>query len=315
MDKPVDWNPLEEGRDVSLNHDYGKRSTPAEAGGKTGTRRTLKYIPERDHAEPEPLPWRRGEKRRPEPMPRRRGEKLVPEPFAAAEEKKKIDAEPGSTDSSGTPAVPEAGGEKKETPRTTLLRGGEAYHDFETRRDAEKRSETPRPDSEDKDPRPDVHRGEVAETPGSPVFLGHVNGRPESAQTPGSPSGKSEEANDAAATAGALGGMVKPKGQHGKGKLISEDEITTRLKEEADGDPKKIKAEGKKVLNKLQQQRQEATSAKEKNKIKNRMDNLKAFIKLFDRYTPRSTWLMTPLSKEQIEYILKSGPSGGPDKT
>jgi hypothetical protein len=304
VNKPVDWNPLDEGRDVSLNHDYGKRSTPAEAGGKTGTGRTPKYIPERDHAEREPLPWRRGEKLRPEPMPWRRGEKLVPEPFAAAEEKKKNDAEPGSTDSSGTPAVPEAGGEKKETPRTTLLRGGEAYHDFEARRDAEKRSETPRPDFEDKDPRPDVHRGEAAEPSGSPVFRGQVNGRPEPAQTPGSPSGKPEEAHDAAASAGALGGMVQSKGQHGKGKLTSNDPKVQELIDKFGGKREDFKREANKELNALSDQAKKATSPKERNQLLRRKDAIKGAIKLMDRELLKMP-LITPFSGDQLKQLIR----------
>lgn len=36
VDKPVDWNPLDEGRDVSLNHDYGREAKPqARPGGQT----------------------------------------------------------------------------------------------------------------------------------------------------------------------------------------------------------------------------------------------------------------------------------------
>ncbi|WP_338668902.1 hypothetical protein [Pseudodesulfovibrio methanolicus] len=33
VDKPVDWNPRDEGKRVSLNHDYGKRDTPAGSDG------------------------------------------------------------------------------------------------------------------------------------------------------------------------------------------------------------------------------------------------------------------------------------------
>lgn len=33
VDKPVDWSPRDEGKRVSLNHDYGKRGKPAEPDG------------------------------------------------------------------------------------------------------------------------------------------------------------------------------------------------------------------------------------------------------------------------------------------
>jgi hypothetical protein len=33
VDKPVDWNPRDEGKRVSLNHDYGKRDKPAGPDG------------------------------------------------------------------------------------------------------------------------------------------------------------------------------------------------------------------------------------------------------------------------------------------
>jgi len=61
-------------------------------------------------------------------------------------------------------------------------------------------------------------------------------------QTPGSPSGKAEETNDATATAGALGSMVQSKGQHGEGKVSGSDKKIsefTKNYEAASGDDKK----------------------------------------------------------------------------
>ncbi|OIQ50021.1 hypothetical protein BerOc1_01951 [Pseudodesulfovibrio hydrargyri] len=199
VDKPVDWNPRDEGKRVSLNHDYGKRDKPAgpEGAGADSGRA----------AGPSPAPAR---------------------------------------------AKPKG--------RSTLNQGADGFWEYEARREAEAKAQ-PR-----SGPTP------AADPAG-----------PGAGRTPGSPSGKSEETNDAAATAGALGGMVQSKGQHGKGKLTSNDPKAQELMDKFGGKREDFKREANKELNALSDQAKKATSPKERNQLLRRKDAIKGAIKLMDR--------------------------------
>jgi hypothetical protein len=131
-----------------------------------------------------------------------------------------------------------------------------------------------------------------------------VNGRPEPAQTPGSPSGKPEEAHDAAASAGALGGMVQSKGQHGKGKLTSNDPKVQELIDKFGGKREDFKREANKELNALSDQAKKATSPKERNQLLRRKDAIKGAIKLMDRELLKMP-LITPFSGDQLKQLIR----------
>ena len=191
VDKPVDWNPRDEGKRVSLNHDYGKRDKPAGPDG------------------------------------------------AGADSGKAAGQPPAST-------------RPKPKSKSTLNQGAGGFWEYEARREAEAKAQprsgpTPAPDQ----------------------------AGPGAGRTPGSPSGKAEEAHDAAASAGALGGMVQSKGQHGKGKVTGGDKIIDDFKTEyeaaAPTDKPKVKAKFQKKIGALKEEAKQATG-KDRKKLLKRAD-------------------------------------------
>jgi len=67
VDKPKDWDPVKEGRKVSLNHDYGQENNPKKkTKAPNSTRRTMEFRKGKDEFIPIPLPHRNGDKMTPQ---------------------------------------------------------------------------------------------------------------------------------------------------------------------------------------------------------------------------------------------------------
>lgn len=146
-------------------------------------------------------------------------------------------------------------------PKTTLLPGAEAYHEFEAERQAEKA------ESQNKDPKPHVHRGEVT-------------GKPADSSKPERPA---PGGAGAAVGVGVAGGMVKPKGQHGKGPVTGNDKVVDDFRKEyeaaGDTDKPKKKRKFEKKIKELRKKAKNATG-KEKKALQDRANHWKAALKV-----------------------------------
>ncbi len=273
VEKPLDWDPLKEGGQVTLNHDYRRPGTDhkpmpgrpswKDKPGSKGFRRTKDYIPERDHS--------------------------VPERFAAADKNKPEKNGVTAPKSPGErPGQEQGGEEKKAKPKTTLLRGAEAYREFEAGRKAEKESRTARP------PQP---------TPRGSVKLAGADAAP-----PRNQGGDDDNPGPAAAGAGAAGGMVKPKGQHGKGKATGSDQrINDFQREYAAADARgkgNLKNQFKKEIDELKAKAKNA-SGKERKKMLRRAEQWKGALKVITDGKIRPTGPVIlfniPLMKKMLE--------------
>ncbi|MBG0791647.1 MAG: hypothetical protein H0S80_14240 [Desulfovibrionaceae bacterium] len=231
VDKPLDWDPLKESRDVSLNHDYGQRNKPKE-----------KLEKPLGPARPEDAGKHR------EPMPCRRGEKAEPVLFAAAGGKKEPEEEnravPDQPESPKTPKDDREG--KSTTSKTTLLRGADAYREFEAEQKAAenaKAGENPQP------------------TPGGSGKLAGADATPPQKENHGG------NAESGAGAAGAAGGMVKPKGQHGKGPATGNDmRIKQFIEDYKNAKPKDKPKVKENFQNEIKELQKRAKSAKGKAK-------------------------------------------------
>lgn len=127
VQKPVDWLPSDEGRKATLNHDYRRPGKPKDEP-KSGVLGLSKDADKHKGAQTDFL----------RDMGKGKGESMRM-------------AEKGATSKGGK--------NQKPAPRTTLLRGAEAYQEIEAQRQAAKA------ESKDKGPGPNVHRGEVKKSP------------------------------------------------------------------------------------------------------------------------------------------------------
>jgi hypothetical protein len=93
--------------------------------------------------------------------------------------------------------------------------------------------------------------------------------------------------------------MVQSKGQHGKGKLTSNDPKVQELIDKFGG-----KREANKELNALSDQAKKATSPKERNQLLRRKDAIKGAIKLMDRELLKMP-LITPFSGDQLKQLIR----------
>nr|WP_321260109.1 hypothetical protein [uncultured Pseudodesulfovibrio sp.] len=67
VDKPKDWDPVKEGKKVSLNHDYGQENNPKKkTKAPNSTRRTVEFRKGKDEFIPIPLPHRNGDNMTPQ---------------------------------------------------------------------------------------------------------------------------------------------------------------------------------------------------------------------------------------------------------
>ncbi|EGB15383.1 hypothetical protein DND132_2178 [Pseudodesulfovibrio mercurii] len=212
VDKPLDRDPAEEGKTVSLNHDYGRP-------GGTASKQT--NVPTN----------------RPAPA----GNQPAPRTLLAM----------------GGRAAKESGAAK--------VAGGEG-------------------------PSPARQPGDKPEAFGNPQSVSRDSG---------SSSGK-----EAAAPAGALGGMVQSNGQHGKGKLVSQDPAVRKLLEEHGGDRSGFKAAAKHELDTLSKQAKEAQTPKERQNLLRRKDAIKGAIKLMDRFFMKVP-LITPFNEDQLRKLIR----------
>jgi hypothetical protein len=215
VEKPLDWDPVEAGREVSLNHDYGR---PEQAADK-----------------PTNVP----------------------------------------------PSKPISTGAKPAAQPCTLLAiGAQAMKENEAHKGAG--------DGEGSAP-----TGQFGDKGGA-----SVNSQPDSKES------VSSSTSEAAAGGGALGGMVQSNGQHGKGKLVSQDPTVKKLLEEHGGKRSEFKAAAKKELDSLSEQAKKAQSSKERQNLLRRKDAIKGAIKLMDRFFMKVP-LVTPFSEDQLRKLIR----------
>jgi hypothetical protein len=98
--------------------------------------------------------------------------------------------------------------------------------------------------------------------------------------------------------------MVQSKGQHGKGKLVSDDPIVDDLKKRFGGDRKRFKEAAKGELNKLEERARQTNSAKERNKLLRRKDAIKGAIKLMDRELLKTPFI-TLFTDDQFKKLIR----------
>lgn len=231
VEKPLDWNPSDEGKEVTLNHDYRR------PGKKSDDR--IDVLPARNAKAGTADKGRQTDVRMGKGQTAARAEKGAEQP-----------------------------GQQPSTPpslKTTLLLGAEAYHEFEAQRQAK------RTESKDKDPRPNVYRGEAAGKP------------PETSKPTDSSKPENPAPSGAGAAAGAASGMVKPNKQRGQGPATGNDERIKTFKEQyeaADSNRKpKLKEGFKKEIDELKDKAKKA-KGKERKKLLRRADQWKGALKV-----------------------------------
>lgn len=262
VEKPLDWQPSDEGKKATLNHDY-RRPTNQDKS-KTGPTGLAK--------------------------PGNASKNRTTHELRDKDIGKGLSARLAEKDGTKPDKRPTA----KPAPKTTLLRGAEAYHEFETERaaakEAAKKNNTPAPRNSSQDAA-DLKKKEQEQ------------------------SGASK-----AAGAGALAGMAKSKGQRGQGPATGDDKVIQDFKKDYEATaPKDRPKKKRKFEKKIKELRKKSKNAKgkEKKALQERAKKWKGALKVITDGKVRSGGPLMLFNVPLLEKLMNNhftDPTN-PDKT